>query len=117
MSILAEIFCLSHAKSEAALTPPDPAALAPLSQAWERCALVGFPDGLAQQDRGVGGEGKIGRVPQSPSPPSPQKLILNTRIDPSVHQIDENTGNNNDRGEEDHDALHRGIIAIGDGFV
>jgi hypothetical protein len=24
----------------------------PLSQAWERLALVGFPDGLARQDRG-----------------------------------------------------------------
>jgi hypothetical protein len=25
-----------------------------LSQAWERFALVGFPDGLANQDRGLG---------------------------------------------------------------
>jgi hypothetical protein len=42
-----------------ALTPPSPLAPAPLSQAWERLALVWFPDGLARQDRGVGGEGKV----------------------------------------------------------
>ncbi len=43
-----------------ALTPPSPPALVPLSQAWERLALLGFAEGLARQDRGVGGEGKIG---------------------------------------------------------
>ncbi len=37
---------------------PSPPALAPLSQAWERFALLGFPEGLANQDRGAGGEGK-----------------------------------------------------------
>jgi hypothetical protein len=41
---------------------PSPAALAPRSQAWERLALLGLAEGLARQERGVGGKGKVRRL-------------------------------------------------------